>query len=382
MSMGYVGSPPARLTDGVYGVMSRGYVGSPPADITAGVFSIDEHGELVSPNLCIGVQDTGGRGTNGAVLRQVMLTGDVTYGHLREVSMPTSYFDAHPSYQFPDWTDASGNVFCTIPRAYWWRGNMPDVADGTTPRWTMLLSPVPRDGFAANAGAFKRSGVWLDQYYYGKYRGYNAGSSKVGSKAGQTPWGGVSFNNFGTYCANNGTGYHMQSLFEWHEILGRMVIEKATFQLMPWAIRATQASCVYRGVSDFAYGPTTGVSAEWMDGVRTNASGNYEVWVEAGGTYNVTAIAPPIYADASTYYGQSLLSGGMFDSLFITAALGPNTTCMIPDMSGGRLTTNHTSCVCSSTSNASQRFNGAFLSRFDYLPSFINAAIGSRLAKW
>lgn len=33
---------------------------------------------------CItGVQDTGGRGTDGAVLRQVMLTGDVTYGRLR-----------------------------------------------------------------------------------------------------------------------------------------------------------------------------------------------------------------------------------------------------------------------------------------------------------
>ena len=60
---------------------------------------------------------------------------------------------------------------------------MPDTTDGTTPRWTMLLSPVPREGFAANPGAFSKGGVWLDQYYYGKYRGYNTGSSKVGSKA-------------------------------------------------------------------------------------------------------------------------------------------------------------------------------------------------------
>ena len=91
----------------------RGYIGSPHADITAGVFSIDRHRELISPNRCIGVQDTGGRGTDGAVLRQVMLTGDVTYGHLREVSMPTSYFDSHPSYQFPDWTDASDSAAST-----------------------------------------------------------------------------------------------------------------------------------------------------------------------------------------------------------------------------------------------------------------------------
>lgn len=360
--------------------MSRGYIGSPPADYTVGVFSIDKHRELIPPNRCIGVQDTGGRGTNGAVLRQVMLTGDLAYGHLREVSMPTSYFDAHPSYQFPDWTDASGNVFCTIPRAYWWRGNMPDVSDGTTPRWTMLLSSVPRDGFAANPGAFRRSGVWLDHYYYGKYRGYNAGSSKVGSKPGQTPWASVSFDDFRTYCANNGADYHMVSLFEWHEILGRMVIEKATFQLVPEASRVTPALCVYRGINDFAYGPTSDVRAEWMDGIRTDASVNYEVWGEAGGTYNATAIAPPIFTGAA--YGQSILTGGMFDSLFLAAALGPDTTCMIPDLIGGRLGIDNTSRVCNANFSASNGHYGAFHSYFHYLSSDVNTAIGSRLAKW
>lgn len=362
--------------------MSRGYIGSPPADITAGVFSIDKHRELIAPNRCIGVQDTGARGVNGAVLRQVMLTGDPTYGHLREVSMPTSYFDNHPSYQFPDWTDASGNVFCTIPRAYWWRGNMPDVSDGTTPRWTMLLSSVPRDGFASNPGAFSRSGVWLDQYYYGKYRGYNAGSSKVGSKAGQTPWASVSFDNYRTYCSNNGADYHMGSLFEWHEILARCVIERKTFQLVPEASRATPALCVYRGINDFAFGPTSGVYVEWMDGIRTDASGNYEVWGEAGGTYNVTVIAPPIFSGESTYYGQSILSGGMFDSLFLAAALGPSTTCMIPDLNGGKPDTKPTGRICHSDFNAGNGRCGAFYSNFTNLSSNTYTVVGSRLAKW
>lgn len=361
--------------------MSRGYIGTAPADTTVGVFTPQEHSIFVVPR-CIGVQDTGGRGTDGAVLRQVMLTGDLTYGHLREVSMPTSYFDAHPSYQFPDWTDASDNVFCKIPRAWWWRGNMPDVSDGTTPRWTMLLSPVPRDGFASNPGAFRRSGVWLDQYYYGKYRGYNAGSSKVGSKPGQPPWSSVSFNNFRTYCANNGADYHMVSLFEWHEILARCVIERKTFQLVPEADRATPALCVYRGISDFAYGPTSGVYAEWMDGIRTDASGKYEVWGEAGGTYNVTAIAPPIYSGESTYYGQSILTGGMFDSLFLAAALGPNTTCMIPDLSGGKPATSNTGRVCYSYFYAGEGHYGAFVSFFGLRSSDYSSVIGPRLAKW
>lgn len=364
--------------------MSRGYVGSPPADYTVGVFTPQEHSIFVAPNRCIGVQDTGGRGTDGAVLRQVMLTGDPTYGHLREVSMPTSYFDSHPSYQFPDWTDAAGNVFCKIPRAWWWRGNMPDVSDGTTQRWTMLLSPVPRDGFASNPGAFSRSGAWLNQYYYGKYRGYNAGSSKVGSKAGQTPWASVSFDNFRTYCANNGTGYHMVSLFEWHEILARCVIERKTFQLVPEADRATPALCVYRGVSDFAYGPTgaTDVRTEWMDGIRTDASGNYEVWGEAGGTYNATVIAPPIHSGESTYYGQSILTGGMFDSLFLAVALGPDTTCMIPDLNGGKPDTNNTGRVCKSEFHAGNGFGGAFCFHFTNLSNSSTTAVGSRLAKW
>lgn len=355
----------------------RGYVGATP--LSGGVYNLEEHKgmNLLCPRI-IGVQDTGARGTDGATLKQVAYID----GGLREVTLATAFFDAHPSYQFPDWTDASGNVFCKIPRAWWWRGNMPDTSDGTTPRWTMLLSPVPRDGFASNPGAFKRSGVWLDQYYYGKYRGYNAGSSKVGSKAGQTPWASVSFTNYRTYCSNNGAGYHMGSLFEWHEILGRMVIEKATFQLVPEASRATPALCVYRGINDFAYGPTGGVRVEWMDGIRTDASGNYEVWGEAGGSYNVTEIAPPIYTGETTHYGQSLLSGGIFDSLFLAAALGPDTTCMIPNMSGGREVTNNTGRVCYSDFYAGLEFTGAFYSVFYYLSSNTDTAIGSRLAKW
>lgn len=344
--------------------------------MSGGVYNLEEHKgmNLLCPRI-IGVQDTGARGTDGATLKQVAYIG----GGLREVTLATAFFDSHPSYQFPDWTDASGNVFCKIPRAWWWRGNMPDVSDGTTPRWTMLLSSVPREGFASNPGAFSRSGVWLDQYYYGKYRGYNAGSSKVGSKAGQTPWASVSFNNFRTYCANNGADYHMGSLFEWHEILARCVIERKTFQLVPEGSRATPALCVYRGINDFAFGPTSGVSAEWRDGIRTDASGNYEVWGEAGGTYNVTVIAPSIYSGADLY-GQSILTGGMFDSLFLAAALGPDTTCMIPDLNGGKTAT--TGRVCLSNFYAGGGYCGAFHSSFAYLSSDTGTTIGSRLAKW
>lgn len=335
-----------------------------------------------SPIIIIGVQDTGARSSNGATLKQVIFDGS----GIAETTLATAYFDVHPSFQFPDWTDASDNVFCKIPIAYWWRGNLPDVSDGTTPRWTMLLSTRPGtvniNGtscmFAANPGAFKLSGAWLDNFYYGKYRGYNAGSSKVGSKSGQTAWGNVSFKNFRTYCSNNGTGYHMGSLFEWHEILARMVVEKKTFQLMPEATRGTQSSCKYRGIEDMAFGGT--VYAEWMDGIRTDASGNYEAWDQANGTYGATAQAAAIDAGESTYYSQGLVGGGIFDGLFIAATMGPVATSFIPDYCGRA--SDRVSRVCYAAFHAGNVAYGAFYSTFYNASSDVLAEIGARLAKW
>lgn len=328
-----------------------------------------------------GVQDTGARSSDGATLKQVRFDGS----GIVEATLATAYFDAHPLYQFPDWTDAASNVFCTIPIAYWWRGNLPDVANGTTPRWTMLLSTRPGTvningtscTFTANPGAFKLSGAWLPQFYHGKYRGYNAGSSKVGSKSGQTAWGGVSFDNFRTYCANNGTGYHMRSLFEWHEILARMVVEKKTFQLFPESIRATQAACKWRGIEDMAYHGT--IFAEWMDGIRTDASGKYEAWDQANGTYGATGQAAAI-GDGASAYSQGVVGGGIFDGLFIASTMGTAATSFIPDKSG-RIS-DRVSRVCHATFDTGYAGYGTFCSAFYWASSDVHAAHGGRLAKW
>ena len=330
----------------------------------------------------IGVQDTGERGLNGATLRHVVVAG----GKVTVATLDTDVLDAHPSFQFPEWVDASGNVFCRVPIAYWWRGNLPDTADGTTPRWTMLLSATSQTKtingtsctFAANPGAFKLSDAWLAQFYFGKYRGHDAGSSKIGSKAGQLHKGSASFDNYRTYCANNGTGYHMQSLFEWHEILARMVVEKKTFQLFPEAIRETQPACKWRGIEDMAYHGT--VYAEWMDGIRTDASGNYEAWDQANGTYGATGQAAAIGVGESTYYSQGVVGGGVFDGLFIASSMGENATSFIPDYSGRPV--DRVGRICHSRFYAGYACNGAFRSSFDYLPSSVSANIGSRLAKW
>lgn len=338
----------------------------------------------IRPEVIIGVQDTGSRSADGATLKQIVYNGS----GIVEATLATAHFDAHPLFQFPDWVDVSGNMFCEVPVAYWWRGNLPDVGDGTTPRWTMLLSShretVNIGGtqcvLAANPGAFKHSGAWMDRFYCGKYRGYNAGSSKVGSKAGQAHLASVTFDNFRTYCANNGTGYHMESLFEWHEILARMVIEMGTFQLFPEAIRETPASCKWRGIEDMAYHGGT-VYAEWMDGVRTDASGNYEAWEEADGSYATTGASCPTDSGSdATYFNQGLVSETGLEFLFVGATLGAAATSFIPDYSGRQA--DIVSRICCAYFMSSVAHHGAFFANFHQTSSAALENIGARLAKW
>lgn len=248
-------------------------------------------------------------------------------------------------------------------------------------KWTLLISDKAGTfggkTFKASTATFMKSDTWMNQFYIGKYRGSDGGSSKIASISGATHLGDVSFDNCRTYCSNNGTDYHMLSLFEWHEILGRMTIEKATFQLMPESIRETQASCIYRGINDFCYGGT--IYAEWMDGIRTDANGKYEMWNQAQGSYISTNNNCFEYTTELTYYAQSIYNN--MDNLFISDIGGPNSTCMIPNLAGMRAK-DYISKVCLVEFHSSSVSNGAFYAYFDYSSSDTYAAIGCRLAKY
>jgi len=263
----------------------------------------------------VGVQHTGSQdGNNGWALRHV--TANST---LQAATLDTAYFDDHPLFDFPDWTDGAGNVFCEIPIAYWWRGNLPDAVDGTTPRWTMLMSAEPVTvnisgvscEFKANPGAFKRGGAWMDKFYFGKYRGCNVGNNKVGSKPGQAHWVQIAWSYFKAYCANNGSGYHMISLQEWHEICARAVVEKSTFQLVSEANRQNAALCKFRGIEEFAYSGTA--RTEFADGARVDSNGKYELWAEAGGGQEATGVTAVVQTTESLRFAQELLSGELLD---------------------------------------------------------------------
>jgi len=118
-----------------------------------------------------------------------------------------------------------------------------------------------------------------------------------------------------------------------------------------------------------------------MDGARTDASGKYELWTEAGGDYSSTGVAcPQDSGSEATYYNQGLVTGGLFDHLFLGASLGPASTSFIPDYSGRN--SGVVGRICSSHFGSGYAYLGAFDSNFGYLPSGVHAVIGSRLAKW
>ncbi len=329
-----------------------------------------------------GVQHTGSQdGNNGWALRQVTASSP-----LQAATLNTAYFDEHPLFQFPDWTDASGNVFCEIPIAYWWRGNLPDTTDGTTPRWTMLMSTQPGTvtisgtecEFTAAPGAFKRAGAWMDKFYFGKYRGCNVGNNKVGSKSGQTHWVQIAWTYFKNYCANNGANYHMITIHEWQEICARAVIEKSTFQLISEANRQNAALCKYRGIEEFAYHGTA--RTEFLDGIRIDATGKYEIWNEAGGNYENTGVTAPNRPSETLGYSQTLLSGDNFDFLFLGASLDASSTCCMPDFSG-RIS-NSTSRICTAEFSGTYALGGAFNATFYLSSANTDVTAGTRLCKW
>lgn len=316
-----------------------------------------------------GVAATGAKSANGVGLDWIDENGNI-------ITLTTADFDAHPAFSFPE-VLVGGNYFRSIPRAYWKRGTGPGGSDADG-KWCMWISDVPLDGFTANPGAFKRNGSWLERFLWGTYRAFN-NSGAPGSQPGKTHWGSVSWQAFKDAAAGIGEGHHMVSLQEWHEILGRAVIEQKTFQLVSEANRQNAALCKYRGIEEFAFHGSTYI--EWMDGARTDASGKYELWTEAGGDYSSTGVTcPQDSGGEATYYNQGIVTGGLFDHLFLGASLGPASTSFIPDYSGRN--SGVVGRICNSGFDAGYAYGGAFLSGFSYLPSHVYAHFGSRLAKW
>jgi hypothetical protein len=191
------------------------------------------------------------------------------------------------------------------------------------------MCDVPAAGFAANGAVFKKSGDWVDRFFYGTYRAFNDGG-KPGSRPGKTDWSEVSWQTFHDQALTVGDGCHMLSVQEYHEVLARAVIEKKTFQLWPESVRRGKGATDFHGIAGIAYGPTSGVNSEWLDGILINSSENLEVFKDDGSRTYVDTGSTVIVNSLSPYIG-TLQTGVFFDFMFIVSAGSPESASMIPD---------------------------------------------------
>ena len=87
------------------------------------------------------------------------------------------------------------------------------------------ISNTYQEGFVTTA--FKSEdgqGRDVDYFYYGAYGGYVDGSNKLRSLSGKAPSGRISYNNFLTYAANNGSGYTIECFCKRIYVLGLLLL--------------------------------------------------------------------------------------------------------------------------------------------------------------
>lgn len=247
----------------------------------------------IQPSLVVGVQaiDNSYTVETGLNIKQVSLVND----QLVDVTLDTTYFNNHPSFQFPDRT-VNTNLFCEIPICYWWRG----LIDG---KFTLLLSPTPLTWndkvFGAQKAVFLHKTLgWVDKFYYSKYRVWN--DNNVPKSHANKPGWNTTWVTLYNAIKNLGTYYSMLSYQQHCEIASRVLIEKCTFNPFPKADRNLAYKCQYRGIQHFCYGyvGTSAIAIEYVDGIIcTNSTAEIEyiekaqdtVFIKSGISFGTTA---------------------------------------------------------------------------------------------
>jgi hypothetical protein len=315
-----------------------------------------------SPDI-VGVCDTGSRSTDGATLAYIDAEGNV-------IDQPDAeWYENHPAFNFVT-TQVGSDYLVRVPVAWWKRGVVP-AGKTYAGNWAMWLAKEETTGFSKNPYVFKdRSGNWVDEILYGKYRINTSNNSAAGTAKAST-----SFNGFQTIIAGKGALYGMTSMQEYHEVLARAVIEKGTFQLWPESVRGTVGATDYRGIIDMAYGPAGGIYAEFRDGIRINATSEFEAFDDDGSRSYVNTGVTAAYLSSGNFI-TSLLAGDEFDFMFVAASVGAVSAAMIPDQQQA-----NAECVLNINLSQSNPINGAFYLTFSSSPSGASGIVSARLSR-
>ena len=156
-------------------------------------------------------------------------------------------------------TLSSDYVMVRYPRFYWKTDN-----PGTN-RYRYWISPTAYTGFNIHPWFYQRghSASPLAQAYLGAYEAYDAGSSKLGSKTGQTALVSQTMSTFETRGNNIGTGWGIEDIWALSARLLLYYIEYAHFDSQ------SQTNGIGAGVSNAGAAKATGA-----DSANTNINPN------------------------------------------------------------------------------------------------------------
>lgn len=303
------------------------------------------------------------------------------------ITTTAATFANHPTYAGVIAQTIDGQAMVKVPKFYVKAGTVPSGTHAGKRYW--MVSDQPAAGFALHP-AFMNAGAPIDQFWVGKYQGTSDGGTKLGSVAGATPLVSIDFPTMQARAAarNTGgvTGFQLWNYYQLGAIQLLALIEMggADSQALIGQGNVSGSSALAVDNATVAQATWRGIVGLWgnvwqmVDGLRTNASNQYEIWDNQGNkTWVNTGITAPVGGYPVTFASGS---GSGFDLNTLLLPATSNTTA--GNGTTGDYFYSAANCVAYHGGSWGSRANaGLFYLSVYYSASNAYTDVGGRLAK-
>ncbi len=253
--------------------------------------------------------------------------------NFNSVTTTAATFSNHPTYAGVIAQTIDGQAMVKVPKFYVKAGNVPSGTHVGKRYW--MVSDQPAAGFALHP-AFMNAGAPIDQFWVGKYQGTSDGGTKLGSVAGAMPLVSIDFPAMqARAAARNAGGVTGFGLWDYYKLeaarlLALIEIGGADSQALVGQGNVSGSSALAVDNATVAQAAWRGIVGLWgnvfqmVDGLRTNASNQYEIWDNQGNkTWVNTGITAPANGYPVTFASGS---GSGFDLNTLLLPATSNTT--------------------------------------------------------
>lgn len=303
------------------------------------------------------------------------------------ITTSAATFNNHPAYAGIVQQTIDGQAMMKVPKYFVKAGTVPSGAHAGKRFW--MISDQPAAGFEVHP-AFMNAGAQINQFWVGKYQGTNDGGTKLGSVAGVTPLASIDFPTMQARATarNTGgvTGFGLWDYYKLEAVRLLALIEMggADSQTLIGQGHVSGSSALAVDHATVAQATWRGIVGLWgnvwqmVDGLRINASSQYEIWDKSGNkTWVNTGITAPTSGYPVTF---ATASGANFDLGLLMLPATSNTTAS--NGTTGDYFWQSANCVAYHGGNwGDGAAAGLFCLSVYYAASHSGTAVGGRLAK-